>query len=72
MSDFDEGFICAISCIVKGHGEGTETREALEAAGITSRKIAKARGADSYDLKVLRTTLMELERFHLVKGKEKL
>lgn len=60
-NDFDKGYICAIASIVYGHGEGTETREALEANGLISRKIAKARGADAYDLKILDASLKEIE-----------
>lgn len=62
MTDFDEGYICAISGIVNGHGEGTAVEEALIANGILSRKIAKARGATDYDLKILGSLLKEIER----------
>lgn len=61
MSEFDRGYACAISCIVAGHGEGTETREALAAAGLVSRKIAKERGIDPYDLWILDDSFKELE-----------
>lgn len=61
VSEFDRGYACAISCIVAGHGESTETREALAACGLVSRKIAKERGVDHYDLKILHETLKELE-----------
>lgn len=61
MSDFDRGYACAISCIVAGHGERVETREALEACGLVSRKIAKERGVDKYDLKILDQTFREIE-----------
>jgi hypothetical protein len=62
MSDFDKGYICAITGIVNGHGESTETREALLANGIYSKKIAKERGATPYDLKVLNGLLKEIEQ----------
>jgi len=29
--EFQRGYICALSCIVRGHGTGTEVREALQA-----------------------------------------
>lgn len=50
---FNQGYACAISCIVKGHGEDTGTREALEANGIETFAKAKAAGVDEYDLNVL-------------------
>ena len=61
MSRFDQGYICAISCIVNGHGASVEAKEALLADGIFSRRIAKARGADPYDIKILNGLLKEIE-----------
>lgn len=62
MSEFDQGYICAITAIVAIRGKGTETSDALKAIGITSRKLAKSAGADVYDLRILDSTLKELER----------
>ncbi len=60
MSDFDKGYACAIACIVKGHGAGTEVSEALQANGLTSVKILKDRGVDEYDIEVLKPVLVDI------------
>lgn len=33
MNDFQRGYICAVSCMVHGHGAGVEAEEALRALG---------------------------------------
>lgn len=33
MNDFQRGYICAVSCIVRSHGVGVEAEEALRALG---------------------------------------
>lgn len=59
---FSQGYACAVACIISGHGEGTETREALEAGGLTSLKKLKAAGIDPYDIAILKPTVKEIER----------
>jgi hypothetical protein len=53
MDKFLQGYACAVACIVKGHGDSTETREALISAGLTSRKKLQAAGIEEYDYKIL-------------------
>ena len=54
--EFQRGYICALSCIVRGHGTGTEVREALQALGqIDWRRI------DAYDRGVLAETIAAIK-----------
>ncbi len=54
---FERGYICALSCIISGHGTGTAVREALRALGpIDWRRI------DEYDRGVLAETIEAVER----------
>jgi hypothetical protein len=59
---FQQGYACAVACIISGHGEGTETREALVAGGLGSLKQLKEAGIDPYDIKILMPTIKELGR----------
>jgi len=59
---FLQGYACAVACIISGHGEGTETREALQAGGLTTLKKLKDAGIDPYDVKILAPTIKEIMR----------
>jgi hypothetical protein len=50
-----------VACIISGHGESTETREALQAGGLTTLKKLKKAGVDLYDIKILKPTLKEIK-----------
>lgn len=58
---FDQGYACAIACIVKSHGGGTEAKEALKANGMTSVEKLKKSRIDSYDIEVLTPLIREIE-----------
>lgn len=62
MSEFNQGYACAVACIIRGQGESTGTREALEVAGLTSLEILIEQGVDPYDVKILAATVIEIER----------
>ncbi len=59
-NEFEQGYACAISCIVKTHGASTETREALEAAGLTTEQKMLDVGIDEYDIEILQPLLKEI------------
>lgn len=62
MGKFEQGYACAVACIIKGHGEDTSTREALEAGGLTSMgKLLEAK-VDPYDIEILKSTVLKIER----------
>lgn len=61
MSEFLRGYACAVACIVKGHGSGTETSEALVAAGLTSRRKLQAAGIEDYDYQILLPLVEEIQ-----------
>ncbi len=54
--EFERGYICALAGIVRGHGTGTEVREALQALDqIDWRRI------DAYDRGVLAETIAAIK-----------
>ena len=54
--EFERGYICALSCIVAGHGTDTAVREALQALGpVDWRRI------DGHDRAILAGTVQEVE-----------
>ena len=56
-SEFQAGYVCALPCIVTGHGSDVAIEEALSACGLdTVAKMRKA-GVDDYDIKILKPTL---------------
>lgn len=62
MNLFQQGFACAISSIVKAHGENTMCEEALVAAGLTTKKKLQSFGVDEYDIEILTPLLKEIAR----------
>jgi hypothetical protein len=54
---FDQGYACAVSCIVAGHGDGTEVREALKANGMTSVAALKRSDVSEYDIRILKPVI---------------
>lgn len=61
MSEFVQGYACAVSCIVQGHGINTAVREALEACGLTTMKKLKDAGVVEYDLEILKPLITEIK-----------
>lgn len=62
--DFQNGYLCALSCIVKGHGNGIEVREALSALGpVNWSKV------EPYDREVLAEVRREVKRGRSQGGK---
>lgn len=61
-NNFIQGYACAISCITRGHGSGTDTKEALEACGLTSIEILKKYKVAEYDIEILRPQIEEIQR----------
>lgn len=59
--EFSQGYACAVACIIKSHGGNTDTREALEANGLTSLAKLKAVGVSQYDIDILMPTIKEIE-----------
>jgi hypothetical protein len=55
--EFERGYLCALSCIVAGHGTDTAVREALQALG----RINWSR-IDDYDRAVLAGAIQEVEK----------
>lgn len=55
------GIILAASICVKAHGQEVVAEEILRAAGLTTRKEAKAAGATDYDLKILRPVFLHMK-----------
>lgn len=60
--DFVEGYACALSCIVKGHGVDTAVVEALVAMGLTAIRKLREAGVDDYDIEILRPAVKEAGR----------
>lgn len=60
-SEFQQGFACAVSCIVSGYGSSAETKEALRCAGLTSEQKMIEAGVDEYDIEILRPLLNEMK-----------
>lgn len=58
---FDAGMIVAAAICVSAHGEEVVAEEILRCAGIDTRKEAKARGGDDYDLKILRPVFQHMK-----------
>lgn len=58
---FDQGYTCAISCIVAGHGQSTMTDEALRSNGFTSIKALEKANICKYDIDILKKSVEELE-----------
>lgn len=61
QKQFMQGYCCAITGIVVGHGNSTEVREALAAGGITTLAKLKTCGADPYDIENLAPIVKEIE-----------
>lgn len=61
MNDqFSRGYACAVATIIKSHGESTATREALEAAGLTTLRALQHAMVEEYDIAVLEPTIHEI------------
>lgn len=58
---FQCGYACAVATIVSGHGSGTETKEALQSAGLTSLSKLREIKADEYDVKILKPLIKEIQ-----------
>lgn len=56
-SEFMQGFACAVSSLVKGHGPSTESSELVGQIGTYAE--AKAYGVDEYDLEILKPLFKE-------------
>ena len=54
---FQQGYICALACIAKGHGESTELEEALRALGPVDWNRIEA-----YDKEALQETIKRVKR----------
>jgi hypothetical protein len=53
LTKFEQGYICAMSCLIHGHGTGTETRELWACIGYPSALQAKKSGMCEYDVETL-------------------
>lgn len=58
---FNTGMVVAAAICVSAHGEEVVAEEILRCAGLTTRKAAKAAGADDYDLKILRPVFAQMK-----------
>ncbi len=58
---FQQGYACAIVCIIKSHGADTATSEALECGGLTTVDKLKEAGIDPYDINALLPSIKEIE-----------
>lgn len=58
---FDQGYVCAVAQIINAHGEGTDTREALEAGGFTSMQSLIDAKIDPYDIETVKNTICQIE-----------
>ena len=54
---FQQGYICALACIAKGHGESSELEEALRALGPVDWDMI-----ESYDKEALQETIKRVRR----------
>lgn len=61
MNKFDQGYMCALACIVKGHGGGTEVREALSCNFLTVEQMRQS-GVSEYDIEALEPLVNEILR----------
>ncbi len=59
---FIQGYACALSTLVKSHDIGVPIEDALLACGLTSVEILKRNNVCSYDIKILRPLIKEIER----------
>jgi hypothetical protein len=58
---FDQGYACALACLVSSHGSNTTIKEALASNGLTSIKRLRDSNVDSYDIDTLKDTIKELQ-----------
>lgn len=54
---FVMGYCCAVATIVRGHGAGTETEEALSYIGVKTVKDLRSKGVDEFDIEALKPVL---------------
>ena len=49
---FIQGYACAVSVLLQGHGDSVRVRELMQAGGLT-RKQCEDAGVDEFDMDVL-------------------
>lgn len=59
--NFNRGYMCALACIVKGHGNSSIIEEAFSCNSMTVRQM-RASGVDESDIEALRPCVKEVER----------
>lgn len=57
-----QGYLCCAAILMRNHGYDTETRELLEAVGITSVADCRRYKVDDSDIEVLRPIIKEIQR----------
>lgn len=64
VSEFEQGYACAVASIVSSHGCSTEAKEALEAGGLTSVMKMRRAGVSDYDIQILRPLVKEIQAYN--------
>lgn len=58
---FVQGYVCAVSGMVSGHGESTMAEEALRDCGLVSVKIMRRYGIEDHDIEVLKPVIKHIQ-----------